>query len=79
MTHWWSHNATQCNVFDEADKERIEDLTGCIPLLLEPFKQHGGKSLESLESDIWTDGDLGAVTLYTFQFAEHKKGAANQL
>jgi len=55
MSKWWLHNAKDFVAFNADDKLRIEDLTGCIPLLLVPFLGHPGKTLESLEPQIWAD------------------------
>jgi len=55
--------------FSPADKQRIEDLTGRIPLLLNPFLMHSGKPLESLEPLIWNDEVLASVGRDIFDFA----------
>jgi hypothetical protein len=57
--------------FTVLEKQKIEDLTGCIPLLLGPFLGHSGKSLADLEPEIWHDAQpLREVTLGTEAFAE---------
>jgi hypothetical protein len=56
--------------FTDLEKKRIEDLTGCIPLLLGPFLGHSGKSLADLEPEIWHAPPLWDVTTRTNTFAE---------
>ena len=56
--------------FSVADKQRIEDLTGCIPLLLGPFVAHPGEPLEVLEPQIWDDAPLATVVHETMDFAQ---------
>jgi len=59
MSFWWKHH--EFSAFSDADKRRVEDLTGCIPLLLKPFVMHHEKTLESLEPQIWEDLVLESV------------------
>jgi hypothetical protein len=37
MSSWWSLFALNFAAFSQTEKQQIEDLTGCIPLLLMPF------------------------------------------
>jgi hypothetical protein len=37
ISHWWSRHAQDFAAFTQAEKQRVEDLTGCIPLLLAQF------------------------------------------
>jgi hypothetical protein len=54
------------------EKQRIEDLTGRIPLLLHPTLKGNGDTLESMEPDIWTDGVLTSVIMNVLSFVEKK-------
>jgi hypothetical protein len=47
MTCWWSHHAVRFKDFSATEKQRIEDHTGRIPLLLHFILQHNGGTLES--------------------------------
>jgi hypothetical protein len=69
MSEWWLRFPSDFEAFDELDKQRIEDLTGCIPLLLEPFLRHPGQNLDSLEPQIWDEDVLGSVGRAVFNFA----------
>jgi hypothetical protein len=68
MSKWWLHNTKDLMAFNADDKLHIEDLTGCIPLLLVPFLGHLGKTLESLEPQIWADEILASVVTSTIAF-----------
>ena len=68
MSHWWSRNAKDFAAFSDDDKLRVEDLTGCIPLLLEPFLGHSGMDLEALESGVWKEDILASVVNTTYNF-----------
>lgn len=59
--------------FSAADKQRVEDLTGCIPLLLHPFLMHSGKSFQSLEPLIWDDEALASVGRDIIDFARKQR------
>jgi hypothetical protein len=68
MAQWWQHNEGFL-VMDLPDKQRIEDLTGCIPLLLTPFISKAGKDLNQLEPAIWEDSLLASVRDDVLAFA----------
>ena len=59
--------------FSDADKRKVENLTGCIPLLLNPYVMHHEKTLEDLEPNIWMDEILESVRRETIDFANAKK------
>jgi hypothetical protein len=71
MFFWWKHH--NFTAFNDADRKRVEDLTGCIPLLLDPFVMHREKTLESLEPQIWVDEIFESVRRQTIDFAMAKK------
>jgi len=72
MSHWWLHNAKDFAAFSDDDKLRVKDLTGCIPLLLEPFLGKSGMNLDALEPGIWNEDVLGLVVKTTYDFAVEK-------
>ena len=72
MVEWWKHHHLRFADFSEADKQRVEDLTGCIPLLLEPFVRSKGKTLDDLEPQIWEDPVLLSVHKSTIDFGQKK-------
>ena len=77
MQFWWKHH--DFKAFSHADKARVEDLTGCIPLLLNPFVMHSTKTLESLEPQIWNDKVLVSVRREVLDFAKAKKVELTQM
>jgi hypothetical protein len=51
MDHWWERKK-----FDKGDYSEIEDLTGCIPLLLEDCLKNGKINLSAKEmKDVWNE------------------------
>ena len=72
MACWWSRFALDFAAFSETERQRIEDLTGCIPLLLQPFFGKKDKSLESLEPGIWDVDVLASVVKSAFDFGVEK-------
>jgi hypothetical protein len=75
---WWLHHRTQVpNFKDEADKIRVQDLTGCIPLLLRPFLGWNGQDYCAVKENIWHSRDLIAVTNNVQEFARRKNGDPN--
>ena len=67
MSIWWRLHK---NIFTEVDRDRIEDLTGCIPLYLTPFATSGDKQLSNLEPDIWQVGQFADVQREVCKFAD---------
>ena len=76
MSHWWGLNEGFA-VLDQDDRQRIEDLTGCIPLLLRPFVSNAGKALNKLEPAIWDDDLLASVRINVLEFARDKLRVEN--
>ena len=72
MSSWWSLFASDFAAFSELERQRIEDLTGCIPLLLAPFLGNRDKSLEFLEPRIWDEEVLASVATTAFDFGVRK-------
>lgn len=66
MSRWWERFTLDFEAFDEVNQQRIEDLTGCIPLLLESFLQHSG---DFLEPQIWDEDVLQSAGRNLFDFA----------
>jgi len=71
MACWWKYHGF--TAFSNEEKQRVEDLTGRIPLLLNPFVMHREKTLEFLEPQIWRDEALESVRREIIDFASAKK------
>ncbi len=71
MACWWKYHGF--TAFSDEEKQRVEDLTGRIPLLLNPFVMYREKTLEFLEPQIWMDEALEFVRRETIDFANTKK------
>jgi len=70
MACWWKYHGF--TAFSDEEKQRVEDLTGRIPLLLNPFVMYREKTLEFLEPQIWMDEALESVRRETIDFANTK-------
>jgi len=75
MACWWQYHGF--TAFSDEEKQRVEDLTGRIPLLLNPFVMHHERTLESLEPQIWMDEALESVRTEIINFASAKKSELN--
>jgi len=50
MKEWWRHHQTKIPVFQhQHEKDKVEDLTGCIPLLLRSLLAYGGHGFSEVE------------------------------
>jgi hypothetical protein len=78
MKQWWLHHHTSLPTFeDDADKDRVEDLTGRIPLLLRPLLESNAKTFSDQEPDFWTHRDLVAVKENIQKYADAIKGGTS--
>jgi hypothetical protein len=75
MACWWTYHGF--TAFSDEEKERVEDLTGRIPLLLKPFMKYHEETLKSLEPKIWMDEALRSVRWEIINFAKAKKSELN--
>lgn len=74
MKYWWLHQGTKVPVFeDEADKDRVEDLTGRIPLLLQPLLASKGLAFSKMEDTFWKETDLINVERNITGFADRMR------
>jgi hypothetical protein len=69
MKAWWKHHTRYFTRFSTFDRQQVEDLTGCIPLLLRPFVKRSSMTLDALEPTIWNDPVFASVTTNTWDFA----------
>ena len=71
MKHWWIHHKEKLPIFgsDDSDKARVQDLTGCIPLLLRPLLDFTGKPFHNIEKEFWMHDDLVIVGENIVKFA----------
>jgi hypothetical protein len=71
MEQWWVHHQTKVPSFKhKADKDRVEDLTGRIPLLLRALLEWNGQEFCEIEQDFRLHKDLAAVKLGIHNFAD---------
>jgi hypothetical protein len=74
MKQWWIHHKDEVPSFQyKADQERVEDLTGCVPLLLQPFLAWNGREFREVEKDIWLHKDLRGVMTNVHDFGERMR------
>jgi hypothetical protein len=79
MKQWWIHHEKKVPTFEVSDKAKVEDLTGCIPLLLRPLLHFAKKPFNEIEQRFWTHHDLAAVQKNVQEFAtEMESESQNQ-
>ena len=72
MAQWWIHHDKDVPIFRDKEKARVEDLTGCIPLLLRPLLQFSGKQFHEIEQEFWMHHDFATVGKNVLEFAAEK-------
>jgi hypothetical protein len=81
MEQWWVHHQGKLPNFKyKSNKDRVEDLTGCIPLLLRPLLEWKDQDFCEIEQNFWLHQDLVVVTQNIYEFADNMKqtkGAQN--
>jgi hypothetical protein len=74
MEQWWVHHRDRLPIFKfQDDKVRVEDLTGCIPLLLRPLLEWKDQDFCKVEQNFWLHKDLTVVKQHISEFAEGMK------
>jgi len=74
MEYWWDHHKDKLPIFEhKSDKDRVEDLTGCIPLLLRPLLEWKGEDFCKIEQQFWLHKDLIVVKENIYDFAVKMK------
>ena len=72
MTQWWIHHKEQLPILEGNDRAVLEDLTGCIPLLLRPLLEYAKKLFCDIKEDYLKHQDLVAVGANVREFAAEK-------
>jgi hypothetical protein len=72
MKKWWHHHKRNVPFCDSTEKARLEDLTGCIPLLLQPLCGFAGIPYGSIEKTYRMNENLIAVHMNIFVFYQEK-------
>ena len=75
MEQWWVHHRDKLPIFEhKSNKDRVEDLTGRIPLLLQPLFEWKGEDFCKIEQQFWLHKDLVVVKQNIYDFANRMKG-----
>ena len=71
MKHWWIYHKEKLPIFgsNDLDKAKVQDLTGCISLLLCPLLDFTGKQFHNIEQEFWMHDDLVIVGENIVKFA----------
>ena len=73
MKEWWRHHQGKVpNFEDEDDRMMVQDLTGCIPLLLRPLLQWSNQDFRDIEQNFRNHQDISAVQQNIQGFADSK-------
>jgi hypothetical protein len=77
MKQWWVHNTKYLPTLDAEEKIRLEDLTGCIPLLLRPLFELKDKKFNEIERNILESKDLVNVSINIHNFSGRSSSMAD--
>lgn len=72
MKLWWRNHQNELPIFEDGDKARVEDLTGCIPLLLRPLFEWANRPFRDIEQNFLAHSDLDFVRENVRDFAAGK-------
>jgi hypothetical protein len=72
MQQWWLHYQNQGSLpkLTDDEKKDVEDLTGCIPLLLRAILGYSGKNFKDVESEFLSNKELSDATEQLKSFEE---------
>lgn len=70
MKQWWFHHQGKLPIFkDTSEQDRVEDLTGCIPLLLQPLILWKDQKFCQIEQKFLHHPELVVVKKNIYDFA----------
>ena len=73
-TKWWYHYEPMLPTFkDKTDKMKVLDMTGCIPLFLQPLLGFGYSDFHYMEKRFWAHSDFSQVRTNIYQLANKIK------
>ncbi len=73
MVQWWDHHKSKLPTFKDVERAEIEDLTGCIPLLLQPLFQWSQQDFCAVENYFWASSEIVAVEQNIKEFSNEIK------
>jgi hypothetical protein len=75
LAAWWKNYELLLPTLSDDDKDRIEDLTGGIPLLLRGLlnPKHHGKTYDEIEEEFLASVDIQNVHARVTEFARHQR------
>lgn len=79
MQQWWRLYQEALPTLADDDRKEVEDITGCIPLLLRALLRYSGKDFKDVKSKFLEEPELKNVTKQVKEFAVEKKEALNVL
>lgn len=77
MKEWWNIYKNALPTLTDDHKKNVEDITGCIPLLLRALLRYPGKDFKSVESDFLSEVELQNVIDQMQTYATMKKQKLN--
>ncbi len=71
MKQWWGHHKSEVPTFkDKKEKMKVEELMGCIPLLLRPLLLFNQQDFCAVENRFWSSSEIVAVKEYSVNSEE---------
>jgi hypothetical protein len=79
MKHWWSHYKERVPKFESCvERERVEYLTGRIPLLLRPLLKFNGKDFSDVEDSFLEQPEIMAIEKNIVAYSQAVKLKSNE-
>lgn len=79
MQQWWKHYQGVLPTLTDGDRKEVEDITGCIPLLLRALLRYPGRDFKSVESNFLSEVELQNVIDQVQNFTDEKKFVMNSM
>jgi hypothetical protein len=75
MAGWWKEHESSLPILTHDNKVELEDITGCVPLLLKGLLEKGykGKPYSEMKEDFLGSAEIIKAADCTAQFAETAK------
>jgi hypothetical protein len=73
VRHWWMHYGDEVPIFNDEERQAVENITGCIPLFLRPLLGLGKQLFCDAAQRFWSHQDIMAVSQHITQYSARQK------